>query len=110
VAVPHLFTLVEEQPGHFWDVTLAQIVTWFLVVCAGSLSMYVSVKLLGQRMDGFEEWRAAHEADARERDDLLKKLEVAAEKLTLLADMAERRLEKLEDHREKTGDRRRMPR
>jgi hypothetical protein len=89
-----------EPTSNFWNVTLAQIVTWLLVVGAGSLSIYVSVKLLGQRMDGFEDWRAAHEKESGERDTFLRKLEVATEKLTLLADLAGKRLERLEERRQ----------
>ena len=82
---------------HFWDVSLANLVTWFLLVAGFVGSQYVAVKLLGARMNGFDEWKKVHEEEAREQSRINTRLEVTAEKLTVLAAASERRLERLED-------------
>ena len=83
----------------FWNVTLANIVTWLVLLLGFFGAQYVTIKLLSQRMDDFSEWRAAHNNESRERDKVDKKLEIATEKLTILADAAERRLNRLETRR-----------
>ena len=86
---------------HFWDVSLANVVTWIILVLGFGVSQYVIVKLQGERLNGhdaalreFKDWIKQHQVDSNERDQILARL-------TTLAQSSERRLEKLED-----GDRR----
>jgi hypothetical protein len=85
-----------DHPG-FWNVSLANIITWLVLLLGFFGAQYVTIKLLSQRMDDFSDWRTAHSNESRERDKVDKKLEIATEKLTTLADVAERRLTKLEN-------------
>lgn len=82
---------------HFWDLSLANLVTWFLVIAGFVTSQYVIVKLQGERLNGhdaalkeFKDWIKTHQGESGERDQILMKL-------TTLSEAAERRLEKLED-------------
>ena len=84
--------------SHFWDISLANLVTWLILIAGFVGSQYVAVKLLGQRMNGFDEWRKETRVENKARDLLIGDLKVATEKLTVLATAAERRLERLEDH------------
>lgn len=95
-----------EASANFWSVSLAQIVTWLLIIAGAIMSMYVATRLLGQRMDNFDSWRQVHEKDAKDRDQIIKKLEVTAGKLTTLAEAAEKRLERLEYAPERRATRR----
>jgi hypothetical protein len=83
--------------NHFWDVSLANVITWLLIASGYIGTQYVIVKLQGQRLDGhdsamneFKEWIKQHQVDSNERDLILAKL-------TTLSAASERRLEKLED-------------
>jgi hypothetical protein len=81
----------------FWNVDLANLVTWILIVAGYVGSQYVQTKLLTQRMNGFSKWVEKHEIQDEARDAVQIELKVATEKLTVLAALAERRLERLED-------------
>lgn len=89
----HVIIAVAE----FWDVSLANLVTWFLIVAGFIGSQYVQTKLLTQRMNGFSKWVEKHEEEETARDLIFVDLKVATEKLTVLATGSERRLERLED-------------
>jgi hypothetical protein len=82
---------------HFWDVSLANLVTWLLIVAGFVGSQYVQTKLLTQRMNGFSKWVEKHEEETQRQDEMVVELKIATEKLTVLADASERRLERLED-------------
>ena len=84
-------------PNTFWNVDLANLVTWILIVLGYVGSQYVQTRLLTQRMNGFAKWVEKHEIQDEARDVVQIELKVATEKLTVLASLAERRLERLED-------------
>jgi hypothetical protein len=82
---------------NFWDVSLANLVTWLLIVCGFISSQYVQTRLLTQRMNGFAKWVEKHEEETDRQNEMSMDLKVATEKLTVLAEATERRLERLED-------------
>jgi hypothetical protein len=82
--------------NHFWDISLANIVTWIVLIVGFAGSQYVVVKLQGERLNGhdklmneFKEWIKIHQKDSNERDQILTRL-------TTIQEASERRLEKLE--------------
>jgi hypothetical protein len=81
----------------FWDVSLANLVTWTLIVAGFLGTQYVQTKLLTQRMNGFSKWVEKHEEETDRQHKMNVELKVATEKLTVLAEATERRLERLED-------------
>lgn len=83
--------------AHFWDVSLANLVTWLLIVAGFVGSQYVQTKLLTQRMNGFSKWVEKHEEETDRQNDMANDLKIATEKLAVIAGAAERRLERLED-------------
>jgi hypothetical protein len=85
----------------FWDISAANVVTWIVLLIGFIGSQYVTMRLLGSRMEQFDGWRRDHVIESRERDRIDRKLEISMEKLTLLAATAERRLEKLEADRDR---------
>lgn len=95
--------LVEDMAQHprFWDISLANVVTWLVLATGFFGTHYVSVKLLTARMNGFDEWRKTHTQETNDantqRDELLTKLGETSVRLTVLSETTERRLEKLED-------------
>ena len=95
--------------NHFWDISLANIITWLLIVVGFVGAQYVQTKLLMQRMNGFAKWVEKHEGEAHDRAILLTKLGETSVRLTVLAEAAERRLEKLEDGERRTYTRRSDP-
>ena len=82
---------------HFWDVSLANLVTWLLIVAGFVGSQYVQTKLLTQRMNGFSKWVEKHEEETTRQNDMAFELKIATEKLVVIAEASERRLERLED-------------
>lgn len=80
----------------FWKVDIANLVTWILIIIVFIASQYTLVKILGARMDNMEDWRKDHEMESRERDKVIGRLEIATEKLTVLSEVAHRRLEHIE--------------
>jgi hypothetical protein len=95
--------LVEDVAQHprFWDVSLANVITWLVLVVGFLGTHYVSVKLLTQRMNTFDEWRKTHTHESNQangqRDELLKKLGETSVRLSVLSETTERRLQKIED-------------
>jgi hypothetical protein len=81
----------------FWDVSLSNIITWGILIAGFLGSQYVAVKLLGERMNGFDAWKKTHEQETKSREVMISELKVGNERLKTLAEAAERRLEKLED-------------
>lgn len=82
---------------HFYDVSLANIVTWFIFVTGFFGTQYVVVKLQGERIDvqarlsnEFKEWMKEHQTSSNGRDKIL-------ERLTTLSEGTERRIKELEN-------------
>lgn len=80
-----------------WDVSLGNVVTWVLVATGFIGTHYVSVKLLTQRMNGFAKWAEKHQEESEARNELLQTMGRTIERLSVLSELAERRIEKLED-------------
>lgn len=83
--------------GHFWDLSLANIVTWTLIVGGYVASQYIQTKLNAQRMNGFAKWVEKHEDESHDRDVLLQAVGKTMERLSVLSEVAERRLQNIED-------------
>lgn len=85
-------------PQGFWDITAGNIITWLFFATAVVVARYMDLRLLQQRMKTHEKWRDQHEEDARQRDEMIRELQLANMTLTQLAKDSERRLQRLENH------------
>lgn len=79
-----------------WEISGGNVVSWALVVIGFVSTQYITVKILGNRMDNFEKWRDFHEMEAGDRDKLITVLDKAIVELATLAKVATSRLEMLE--------------
>lgn len=86
-------------PHNFWDITAANLVTWAILIAGFAISQYLAVKLLGQRMDGFEKWRDTHDEESNNRDKAIITIDKTLVELTTLARVATQRVEMLERRR-----------
>lgn len=91
--------LVEDvaQRPRFWDISLANVVTWLVLIVGFLGTHYVSVKLLTQRMNSFDEWVVEHKKESNSRDKLQETMGTTIVRLSVLSEAVERRLEKIED-------------
>lgn len=48
-------------------------------------------------MNGFSKWVEKHEAETERQNEMIVELKIATEKLVVIAEASERRLERLED-------------
>jgi len=94
-----LAALAEDALRHqgFWDVGVANVVTWLVMAIGFLATHYISVKLLAQRMNSFDKWVAEHQVESNSRDKLQETMGNTIVRLCVLSEAAERRLEKLED-------------
>lgn len=86
----------------FYDVTAANVVSWILIIIAFVSTQWVTVKLLSQRMNNLEDWRKNNEREARDRDLIIKQLELTSRELLTLVKTSMSRLELLERREHKT--------
>ena len=84
------------QEHEFFNITLANLVSWILIVAAFVATQWVTVKLLGHRMTIIESWIVEHKGEAKARDQLDVSLSKAVVELSTLAKVAKDRLEMLE--------------
>jgi hypothetical protein len=81
---------------HFWDVSLANVITWLMIAITFIGSQYLQVKLNAQRMNGFEKWVEKHEKETQRREEVALQVQLAIVKLTGIAEASGQRIENLE--------------
>lgn len=82
--------------GKFWNVDIGNLVTW-IVVCGGWLwARSKSEAVTNTQLETLKSWCKKHEEEADSRDKLIKKLEENVMRLTLIAEISEKRLHRAE--------------
>jgi hypothetical protein len=87
--------MIQAQP--FWHFDIGNVLTWGIVACAWIIARLVDARTAAEDIKELKRWRALHETESDSRDKLLLEMEKTNIKLATLADIAEKRLERLEN-------------
>jgi hypothetical protein len=85
--------------GKFWSVDVGNLVTWAFVIGGWLWARSKSEAVILSRLKSSEAWQEKHDAEAEERDKLIKKMEENVMRLTLIAEISEKRLHRAEGQR-----------
>lgn len=105
-----LFQTTFPTPKSFWDFNVGNLLTWIVVAVGFFWSRIQDVwrakeriqqledsRISPERVKQLEEWKTAHEWEAKAHDQSMRKLELLCTRLTTLAETSERRLQLLEE-------------
>jgi hypothetical protein len=88
--------MAQLSPSFSNNVSLANIITWFLIAAAWYASYVKQSQIFRDRLDVVQKWIDAHEQEAADRDQAIRLLELSNTKLVTLVDRADEHFTALE--------------
>lgn len=85
-----------QLPTNFFHIDAGNMLTWIVVAVAWIAARGMDWRSLQDRTKWVEMWQKEHEAECKERSISMKQLEASNTKLTLIAEMSERRMNNIE--------------
>lgn len=82
--------------GKFWNVDIGNLVTWAFVIGGWLWARSKSETIFKNQLSTLENWCKTHGQESEERDKLIKVLETNVMRLTLIAEISEKRLHRAE--------------